>query len=237
MRNYVLYAVVVLAVGGGLFLYYGGDDDNDTTTTNTSTTLPTGSTVKQAFAYGTTECPPATGAATQTRTFNAPFKQCIDPAKTYTALVKTNKGDLKVRLDAAKAPGTVNNFVALALHKYFDGIGCHRILTDFVAQCGDPAGTGSGGPGYKFNDELPAPGEYKVGSLAMANSGPNTNGSQFFIITGAKGAALPPSYSLFGEVIEGADTVLKAINAAGAEADPSPPKEKITIESVTITVG
>jgi len=187
------------------------------------------------FTYGSTDCPPSTGAAAQSRTFAAPFKRCIDPAKSYTATVKTNKGILKIRFDSAGAPGTVNNFVALALHKYFDGIRCHRVLVDFVAQGGDPTGTGSGGPGYKFADELPKAGQYKVGSVAMANSGPNTNGSQFFIITGAKGTALPPNYSLFGEVIEGLD-VLKIINSLGAASDPSPPKETIALESVTISV-
>ena len=117
----------------------------------------------------------------------------VDTTKAYVATITTNKGVLTVNLDVKAAPLTVNNFVALARNKYFDGLSCHRIIPKFVAQCGDPLGTGTGGPGYKFIDELPKAGAYKVGSLAMANAGTNTNGSQFFIITGADGAALPPS--------------------------------------------
>jgi len=105
-------------------------------------------------------------------------------------------------------------------------------------QCGDPTGKGNGGPGYTIADELPQAGEYKIGSLAMANSGPNTNGSQFFVITGDQGAQLPPNYSLFGQVTDGLDTTVKALDAA-ANPDPSangvPPKEPITITKVTIT--
>ena len=238
LRNYGIYAAVILAVIVGIVVFRGGDD-NDTTSTTGGTTAPTESTVAPGttvFSYGTTDCPPATGATEPQRTFTAPFKQCIDVAKTYTAVIKTNKGDLTVQFDPVKAPGTVNNFVSLALNKYFDGVPCHRIIPDFVVQCGDPTGTGTGGPGYKFADELPASGEYKVGSLAMANSGPNTNGSQFFIITGSQGVALPPSYSLFGEVTAGADTTLEALDAAGTAAG-TPTKEPVLIQSVTVTVS
>ena len=195
-------------------------------------TVPTGTTV---FAYGTTDCPPATGATEAKRAFTAPFKQCIDVAKTYTALIKTSKGDLTVQFDPIKAPGTVNNFVSLALNKYFDGITCHRIIPGFVVQCGDPTGTGTGGPGYKFADELPQAGEYKLGSLAMANSGPNTNGSQFFIISGRRASPSPPNYSLFGQVTAGTDTTLKALDATGTAA--GAPTEAVLIQSVTITVS
>ena len=108
----------------------------------------------------------------------------------------TNKGAYTIALDAAAAPLTVNNFVVLARYHYFDNTICHRAIPQFAVQCGDPTGTGSGGPGYAFADELPAAGSYKVGSIAMANSGPDTNGSQFFIITGDNGVALPPDYTL-----------------------------------------
>ena len=238
VRNYAIYGLIVLAIAATIFfLNRGGDDDNNVTTTNVTTTidLSSATTAPEPFVYGTTECPPATGAE-QKRNFNAPFKQCIDPAKTYTATIKTNKGDLTVKLDPTKAPGTVNNFVALAQYKFFDGVPCHRIIPSFVVQCGDPTGTGTGGPGFKFNDELPKAGDYVVGSLAMANSGANTNGSQFFIITGAQGAGLPPQYSLFGEVTEGKDSTLKALDAAGTP-EGVPTKEPISIQSVTITVS
>jgi cyclophilin family peptidyl-prolyl cis-trans isomerase len=183
--------------------------------------------------YGTTPCPPATGTASPVRTFGAPFQKCIDTAKKYTATVVTNKGELTIQLDPTLAPVTVNNFVSLARSRYFDATQCHRIIPTFVVQCGDPTATGTGGPGYKFNDELPKAGQYKVGSLAMANSGVNTNGSQFFIVTGAQGVALPPSYSLFGQVTAGTDTTLKALDAAGSAG--GAPKETISITSVRIT--
>lgn len=201
-----------------------------------STTVPGDTATPSDFVYGTTECPPVEGAATQTQEFSDSFALCIDPTKTYTAVVKTNMGTYSAVLDAAKAPGTVNNFVSLARNKYFDGTTCHRAIPGFMIQCGDPTATGSGGPGYKFADELPAAGEYKIGSLAMANSGPNTNGSQFFVISGDQGVSLPPSYTLFGQVTEGLDTTVVALDAAGnPSSNGVPPLKEITIESITIT--
>ncbi|HUQ62323.1 MAG TPA: peptidylprolyl isomerase [Acidimicrobiales bacterium] len=157
----------------------------------------------------------------------------IDPAKTYTAEIKTNQGTMVAQLDPKKALNTVNNFVFLARNHYYDCLNFHRVVPGFVLQGGDPAGDGSGGPGYKFNDELPQAGEYKVGSLAMANSGPNTNGSQFFVISGPQGEVLPPQYSLFGQVTEGLDVVTK-IDALGTPSAPNTPREPVTIESMTI---
>ncbi len=151
------------------------------------------------------ECPAADGSAAQQREFTAAPPLCIDPAKTYSALVSTNHGDFTVELDLAAAPITVNNFVVLARYHYFDDTICHRIIPGFVVQCGDPTGTGTGGPGYAIADELPPAGAYQIGSLAMANSGPDTSGSQFFVITGEDGAALDPNYSLFGQVTDGLD--------------------------------
>ena len=199
-------------------------------------TVPGDAATPSDFVYGTTECPPVEGAATQTQEFGDSFALCIDPTKTYTAVVTTNMGTYSAVLDAAKAPGTVNNFVSLARNKYFDGITCHRAIPGFMIQCGDPTATGSGGPGYKFADELPASGEYKIGSLAMANSGPNTNGSQFFVISGDQGVALPPSYTLFGQVTEGLDSTVVALDAAGnPSSNGMPPLKEIKIESITIT--
>ena len=201
-----------------------------------TTTVPGDTATPSDFVYGTTECPPVEGAATQTQEFSDSFALCIDPTKTYTAVVKTNMGTYSAVLDAAKAPGTVNNFVSLARNKYFDGTTCHRAIPGFMIQCGDPTATGSGGPGYKFADELPASGEYKIGSLAMANSGPDTNGSQFFVISGDQGVSLPPSYTLFGQVTEGLDTTVVALDAAGnPSSNGVPPLKEITIESITIT--
>jgi cyclophilin family peptidyl-prolyl cis-trans isomerase len=148
--------------------------------------------------------------------------------------MQTTKGLMIVSLDVKNATKTVNNFVVLARYHYFDGIAFHRIVPGFVIQGGDPQETGTGGPGYKFEDELPKAGAYKVGSLAMANSGANTNGSQFFIVTGAAGTSLPPQYSLFGLVTQGLE-VVKAIDEVGIPGtQDGKPSEIVTILSVTI---
>jgi cyclophilin family peptidyl-prolyl cis-trans isomerase len=179
-----------------------------------------------------TECPAADGSSPRTQKFSGPPPMCIDPTKTYTATMVTNKGTMTIALDPVAAPNTVNNFVVLARYHYFDGVTFHRIIPGFVIQGGDPQGTGTGGPGYKFADELPKPGRYEMGSLAMANAGPNTNGSQFFIISGPSGMALPPQYSLFGKVVSGIDTVIELdkVGTPGA----GKPRERVFMESVTI---
>lgn len=166
-------------------------------------------------------------------TFESAPPMCIDEAKSYTATLTTDAGDIEIDLDAAAAPTTVNNFVVLARYKFYDGLTFHRVIEDFMAQGGDPSGDGSGGPGYTFDDELPEAGTYEKGSVAMANRGPDTNGSQFFIITGDAGVALPPNYSLFGTVAKGMDTV-EAIEADGSAGEAQPAKVH-TIERVTIT--
>ena len=159
----------------------------------------------------------------------------IDPAKRYTATMDTSMGTMVIALDPIKAPKTVNSFVFLALNHYFDGIIFHRIINCLVCQGGDPTGTGRGGPGYRFEDELPKAGEYKIGSFAMANAGPNTNGSQFFIISGPDGCRLPPAYALFGQVVKGLEVVEAMQNIPTAAGDR--PKTDVVINSVTITVA
>jgi cyclophilin family peptidyl-prolyl cis-trans isomerase len=159
----------------------------------------------------------------------------IDPAKRYTATMETSMGTLVIALDPIKAPKTVNSFVFLALNHYFDGIIFHRIIKGFVCQGGDPTGTGRGGPGYRFEDELPKAGEYQIGSFAMANAGPNTNGSQFFIISGPDGCRLPPAYALFGQVVKGLEVVEAMQSVPTAPGDR--PKTDVVINSVTITVA
>jgi cyclophilin family peptidyl-prolyl cis-trans isomerase len=180
-----------------------------------------------------TPCPAADGSSPQRREFDGPPPMCIDPARRYTAEMVTNHGRMLIELDAASAPLTVNNFVFLARYHYFDGIIFHRVIDGFVIQGGDPTGTGRGGPGYRFADELPAPGAYAPGSLAMANAGPNTNGSQFFVITGDHGVGLPPQYSLFGQVVEGLE-VAQAIQSVPTD-NADRPRADVVIESVTIT--
>ncbi len=178
-----------------------------------------------------TECPEPDGSSPKRQRFDAPPPMCIDPEKRYTATMVTSKGTMTIALDPVGAPRTVNNFVVLSRYHYYDGVTFHRIIPGFVLQGGDPEGTGRGGPGYRFADELPRPGRYEVGSLAMANAGPDTNGSQFFVISGPQGAALPPQYSLFGKVVSGLD-VVAAIDAVGSSS--GKPRERVTIESVTI---
>ncbi len=180
-----------------------------------------------------TPFPPFDGSAPKQQKFSEPPEMGIDPDKRYTAKMDTSMGELVIALDAKKAPKTVNNFVFLALHHYYDGIVFHRIINGFVCQGGDPEGSGRGGPGYRFEDELPKPGEYQLGSLAMANAGPNTNGSQFFLISGPSGVQLPPAYSLFGQVVKGleiVDEMQKVPTGAGDR-----PKTNVVINSVTIT--
>ncbi len=182
------------------------------------------------------DCPAPDGSSEKQQEFTEYPPTCIDVTKGYTAEIETNVGSLTVDLYPGQAPVAVNNFVVLARYHYFDDVDCHRIIPQFVAQCGDPTGTGSGDPGYSFGDELPEQGQYQIGSLAMANSGPNTNGSQFYIITGPNGAALPPDYTLFGQVTKGLDTTLPKIDEAGnPENNGVPPLTPVTITSITIT--
>ena len=182
-----------------------------------------------------TPFPPFDGSAPKQQKFSAPPEMGIDPNKRYTATMSTSMGELVIALDPVKAPNTVNSFVFLALNHYYDGIIFHRIIKDFVCQGGDPTGTGRGGPGYKFEDELPKAGRYEVGSVAMANAGPNTNGSQFFLISGQSGVRLPPQYSLFGKIVKGLD-VLEAMQSVETDRNDRP-KTDVVIQSVTIAEG
>lgn len=170
-----------------------------------------------------------------TRSFDAPPPMCLEEGATYTASVITSAGTITIDLDQDAAPTTVNSFVFLARNNYFDDTVCHRIIQEFVVQCGDPTATGTGGPGYSFPDELPAQGQYEVGSIAMANSGPDTNGSQFFIITGASGEALPPLYSLFGQVPSADLGVVSEMNAQGSLDPSGVPSTELRIQSIEIT--
>ncbi|TAN29680.1 MAG: peptidylprolyl isomerase [Actinomycetota bacterium] len=157
---------------------------------------------------------------------------CINTSANYTAVVKTDVGTFDIALDAKAAPKTVNNFVFLARYHFYDGVIFHRVMPGFVVQGGDPTGTGTGGPGYTFADELPKAGSYKLGSVAMANTGsPGTNGSQFFIIVGTQGEQLPPSYSLFGQVTSGMDIVQKI--AADGSTSGTP---KVVHKMISVTI-
>ena len=182
-----------------------------------------------------TPFPPLDGSAPKQQKFPEAPEMGIDPAKRYTATMETSMGTLVIALDPIAAPRTVNNFVYLAAQHYYDGVIFHRIISGFMCQGGDPDGSGRGGPGYKFGDELPKPGKYQIGSLAMANAGPNTNGSQFFIVSGPSGCGLPPLYSLFGQVVKGLDIVEMMQNVPTGPGDR--PKTDVVIKSVAIIVA
>ena len=136
----------------------------------------------------------------------AQAEQVIDATRKYEATIATDKGDIVIALDPSRAPKTVNNFVFLARDGFYDGLTFHRVVDDFVVQGGCPEGSGRGGPGYRFEDE-PVQGDYIPGAVAMANAGPNTNGSQFFICSVDDRNKLAKSYNLFGQVIKGMDVV------------------------------
>lgn len=158
----------------------------------------------------------------------------IDPNKRYTANLDTSEGYIAIELFPQEAPQAVNNFVFLARQGFYDGVIFHRTINGFMIQTGDPTGTGTGGPGYKFADE-PVKRKYTRGIVAMANAGPNTNGSQFFIVHG-QDVGLPPNYTIFGQVTDGMETVDKIATAPtkrGGEG--STPVAPARIEHITVT--
>ena len=181
-----------------------------------------------------TPFPELDGSAPRKQQFDSAPDQGIDPSKRYTATMETSMGTIVIALDAVNAPKTVNNFVFLAAHHYYDGVVFHRIINGFMCQGGDPTGTGRGGPGYKFEDE-PVKQRYQIGSVAMANAGPNTNGSQFFLISGPSGVNLPPQYNHFGQIVKGLD-VLDAMQRVDTDRSDRPHTD-VVINSVTINVA
>ena len=156
----------------------------------------------------------------------------IDKTKKYTATIQTTAGTMVAELFAGDAPNTVNNFVFLASDHFYDGVIFHRVIEGFMIQGGDPTGTGTGGPGYKFADE-PVKRKYTRGTLAMANSGPNTNGCQFFVMH--KDYGLPPNYTIFGKLTSG-EEVVDAIATARTGASDRP-VNPVSITGITITVA
>ena len=168
------------------------------------------------------------------KTYSQPHAMNLDNSKTYQAIVKTNLGDMTIEFFTDDAPMTVNNFVNLAKDGYYDGVIFHRVISGFMIQGGDPSGTGHGDygkyPGYEFEDELDNPRPYEKGILAMANRGPNTNGSQFFIMH--VDYPLPYNYTIFGNVIDGLDVIDKIAAVQTDSADK--PLEDVVISTVEI---
>ena len=226
-RPTVRTALGVLALAAPLALAGCGSDDSGSDSATSGSSSDSSDSSSEAAAD--VECPPAEGTEERTTEFASAPPMCLTPGADYTAVITTDAGEVTVDLLEDKAPETVNNFVFLARNHFYDGITFHRVIPGFMIQGGDPQGTGAGGPGYDFDDELPAAGEYEIGSMAMANAGPN--GSQFFIVTGDAGVALPPSYSLFGIVTEGMETVTAIEDDGSAQGAPSTTH---TIESVQI---
>ena len=188
-----------------------------------------------AEALGIEGCPAIDGSSTKRTQFETPPKLCIDPGQLYSAKFTTNVGNFTVVLDPTLDSRSVNNFIFLARHHAYDETIFHRVINEFVIQGGDVQGlNGRGGPGYKFTGAYGPEEGYLVGSLAMANQGtPNTNGSQFFIITGPLGAALDPNYSVMGQIVVGLDVVLEIqeVETDGLDL----PVKPISVASVTVS--
>ena len=217
-RTLAFILVPVLAVG--VFLSISSDDDSTDGKENA------------AVAAG---CRAAKKPAPKSGDFTEPAPTITDLTKTYVATVDTSCGSFTIQLAGGEAPETVNSFAFLANERFYDGLTFHRLVKDFVIQGGDPSGDGTGGPGYTVPDEPPANG-YQVGSVAMANSGPGTTGSQFFVVTTDEGAANlggPPFlYSILGQVTEGLETVLRIESLA---KDNQQPRAVVVIDKVTVT--
>jgi cyclophilin family peptidyl-prolyl cis-trans isomerase len=229
--------VVLAAIAGGIYaLVSSGGKAKPTSasrTTTTTTTLPanaasTTTTVSLTGDTTSANCPTPFTATTALKkpSWSSAPPMIIDPSRTYTATVTTDAGSFTIALDAKDAPKTVNNFVFLAENHFYDCIVFHRVIPSFMDQTGDPTGTGSGGPGYKFADEnLPASSSgYTTGEVAMANSGPNTNGSQFFVLAAPYNPAQSGgsnAYSLFGHVTAGQSVVDKINNDGSQSGTPS----------------
>jgi cyclophilin family peptidyl-prolyl cis-trans isomerase len=261
-RRITIIATVVVVVVGGLALVavFNGNDNTSTVATKSSTTTgaPTtslGETTTSAAGAkpvalvgpgpgasitGETPCPKADGSSPRTTTFAKAPPMCIDPKKTYTATFDTSKGPITVDLNTQAAPKTVNNFVVLSRYHFYDGQPIFRLIKDFAAQFGDPSKSPSNKAqfGYTIPDELPQKGDYKVGSLVMANTGsPDTGGAQAFFVLGDQGTQLPPQYALVGQPTAGLDTIsaINAVPSVQTSDNDGAPTQQVTIKSVTIT--
>lgn len=229
----VVAAAAVVAVAVGVGAVISGDDPGDEAASTSTTAAPSTTTAAaDALPDGCVDDAPEP--VTDRPTFDAPPEMTIDTAKTYTARIATSCGDITVALDDDRAPKGVNNFVFLARAGFYDGLTWHRVVTDFVIQGGDPAGDGSGGPGYQLETELPPDGRYPLGALAWAKAAddpPGTAGSQFFVVTGENGTSLPAEYGYFGTVTEGLENAQKIESLAQGDG---PPRVPVYIVSITI---
>ena len=226
--------LAALAAVAALSLTACGGDDDDTAKDETSASEPAGSRepTDVSCTYSEDGAPPA-------KEVELPPEKAVVSGQ-MNATMETSAGTFTLTLDADKTPCTVNSFVSLADQGYFDGTSCHRMTTPKgfqVLQCGDPAGTGSGGPGYTFEDELTGDETYSAGTLAMANAGPNTNGSQFFIVYGD--TQLSPDYTVFGTVDDATIAAIEEVAKGGTDDSNGMPGDgrpvtPVDIESVTV---
>jgi peptidyl-prolyl cis-trans isomerase B (cyclophilin B) len=251
-RNAVLGSVVAVAlvagaaIGGSTLLGGDGDAPTDSVaaaveTSATPTAAPPAAsaapsaTPSAAAASGEPGCTYEKTAEPAARQVLLPPTEGVETENVYAVTIATDRGDVVFEMDSATTPCTANNLRSLAHFRYFDGTACHRLTTKGieVLQCGDPTGTGSGGPGYQFADEALEGATYPRGTVAMANAGPGTNGSQFFLVYGD--STLPPNYTPFGTITSGLE-VLDAVAAAGSDdsngAGDGRPKLPITIETL-----
>ncbi len=239
MISVVCLVVVGLGVGGFFLFSQPGTTSNaaaSATASASASATPTPSATPALAAEPAKTCSYPTSGTAARNVGKPPTKP--DWRASYQATIHTNRGNVVIDLLNSKATCTVNSFVYLASKKYFNNTHCHRLTTVsplYVLQCGDPTGTGSGGPGYKFNDENLAGAKYTQGTVAMANSGPDTNGSQFFLVY--KNSTLAANYTPFGKVVKGLGIIQNVAKAGSDNANgqgDGHPKEKVVIESVTI---
>ena len=237
-----LAAIIVLAVAVGVFFLVRPSGGQASASSKSPAATPSATASASAAAPAAPVAEPASHCSYPS---SPPASKNVgtppatpDSTAVYQATMHTNRGDIVINLLNSKATCTVNSFVYLASKNYFSSTECHRLTTAgiFVLQCGDPTGTGSGGPGYKFNDENLTGAKYSAGTVAMANSGPDTNGSQFFLVY-QNSLSLPASYTPFGTIVSGLNIIQNVAKAGSDNSNGSGdghPKEKVEIESVTI---
>jgi cyclophilin family peptidyl-prolyl cis-trans isomerase len=245
-RAAIIIGLVAIVMIGLSFL---GADDDPTLAQPATTTEATSTSTSEADATTTTEadsgvdpftpidpvCPPEDASGPVQKQFTSAPPICISEDATYTAVLDTTLGEMTIELDQSVDMASVNNFVFLARHHYYDGVNFHRVIQDFMVQGGDPIGDppGTGGPGYAFTGEQPDIDEYPIGAFAMANTGtPESNGSQFFIVTGENGQGLPNLYSLMGVLTEGQDVAeaISLVDTAPGDA----PLDDVIINTIEI---
>jgi peptidyl-prolyl cis-trans isomerase B (cyclophilin B) len=243
-------ALAVVAVGAGGYVALANNGGASPTAASTPTPVATSTPVAtptptaSAAPTATPVSEPAshcvyTKSGTAARQVNIPPAKPHYKAATYQATIKTNRGTIVLDLLNSKATCTVNSFLSLTAQKYYNNTPCHRLTTSgiFVLQCGDPTGSGSGGPGYEFANENLKGAQYVAGTVAMANAGPGTNGSQFFLVY-RNSTTLPANYTPFGKIVSGLGIIQNVAKAGSDNANGTGdghPKETVTIESVTFT--